>query len=44
MRFDLGAKWAARRNEAIDQGCGSLENVRRVVAEAESEGLLDDEE
>ena len=44
VRFDLGAKWAARRNELIDQGCGSIENVRRVVAEAEAEGLLDEEE
>ncbi|MEV5001489.1 hemerythrin domain-containing protein [Nocardioides sp. LML1-1-1.1] len=44
VRFDLGAKWAARRNELIDEGCGAIENVRRVVAEAEAEGLLDEEE
>lgn len=42
-RRELGAKWAARRNELIDQNCGSVENVRRVVAKAEKEGLLDDE-
>lgn len=44
VRRDLGAKWAARRNELIDADCGSLEHVRRIVKEAEREGLLDDEE
>lgn len=42
-RLALGEKWAARRNELIDSGCGSVENVRRIVAEAEREGKLDDE-
>ncbi|WP_028656753.1 hemerythrin domain-containing protein [Nocardioides sp. J54] len=44
VRFDLGAKWAARRNELIDQGCGSVENVRRIVEQARAEGLLDDDD
>jgi hemerythrin-like domain-containing protein len=44
VRRDLGAKWAARRNELIDQGCGAVDNVRRIVAEAAREGLLDDED
>lgn len=43
VRLELGEKWAARRNELIDQGCGSAENVRRIVAQAEREGLLDDD-
>lgn len=43
-RRDLGERWAARRNELIDQGCGSVESVRRIVAQAEKEGLLDEEE
>jgi len=43
-RRDLGERWAARRNELIDQGCGSLASVRRVVADAERQGLLDEEE
>ncbi|KRB77999.1 cation-binding protein [Nocardioides sp. Root190] len=43
VRLELGAKWAARRNELIDQGCGSEDNVRRIVAQAEREGLLDDD-
>src|SRR5690242_14200577 len=42
VRTDLGAKWAARRNELIDSGCGDVENVRRIVAKAEREGKLDD--
>jgi hemerythrin superfamily protein len=44
VRADLGEKWAARRNQLIDDGCGSVENVRRIVAEAAAEGKLDDEE
>ena len=28
----------------IDEGCGAVENVRRIVAEAEREGKLDDED
>ncbi|WP_067437507.1 hemerythrin domain-containing protein [Nocardioides jensenii] len=43
VRRELGEKWAARRNKLIDEGCGSLTNVRRVVAKAEKKGLLDDE-
>ena len=34
VRRELGEKWAARRNQLIDEGCGSIENVRRIVAEA----------
>lgn len=44
VRRDLGEKWAARRNELIDQGCGSVDNVRSVVEEAAKKGLLDEEE
>jgi hemerythrin-like domain-containing protein len=44
VRRDLGEKWAARRNQLIDEGCGSISNVRRIVAKASKEGLLDDEE
>lgn len=43
VRLELGAKWAARRNQLIDEGCGEADNVRRIVAQAEREGLLDDE-
>jgi hemerythrin-like domain-containing protein len=44
IRAELGATWAARRNELVDGGCGAVENVRRIVAEAAREGKLDDEE
>ena len=44
VRADLGEAFATERNEQIDAGCGSLENVRRIVAEARHEGLLDDDE
>lgn len=41
-RIALGEKWAARRNELIDAGCGDIDYVRRIVAEAAREGKLDD--
>jgi hemerythrin superfamily protein len=43
---DLGEQFAAERNRQIDDGCGSLTHVRRIVAEARREGLLgeDDDE
>lgn len=40
IRADLGAKWAARRNELIDEGCGAPSKVRALVAEARREGVL----
>ena len=43
LRYDISNAVAARRNELIDSGCGSVENVRRIVAEAEREGKLDDD-
>jgi hemerythrin superfamily protein len=43
VRRELGEKWAARRNQLIDEGCGDVENVRRIVEEAAREGKLDDE-
>jgi len=44
VRADLGEKFATERNRQIDNDCGSLENVRRLVKAAEKEGLLDDDE
>lgn len=40
VRLDLGEKWAARRNELIDERCGSEANVRRIVQAAQKAGLL----
>ncbi|HSP59723.1 MAG TPA: hemerythrin domain-containing protein [Ornithinimicrobium sp.] len=43
-RRALGEKFLAARGTQLDQGCGSLENVRRIVEEARREGLLAPEE
>jgi hemerythrin superfamily protein len=42
VRADLGAAFATERNKQIDAGCGSLEQIRELVARAERDGLLDD--
>jgi hemerythrin superfamily protein len=44
VRADLGEQFATERNRQIDDNCGTLTNVRRVVAAARREGLLDDDE
>ena len=44
VRADLGEQFATERNQQIDDGCGSLAQVREIVAEARREGLLDDED
>ena len=44
VRAKLGADFCEARNAAVDAGRGSLEDVRSIVAEAEEEGLLDDED
>ena len=41
VRADLGEAFAKRRNELIDEGCGTLTQVRQIVATARREGLLD---
>jgi hemerythrin superfamily protein len=42
-RTELGEQFAAERNRQLDNDCGSIDNVRRLVAEARREGLLDDD-
>ena len=44
VRAELGVAFATERNRQIDDDCGRLDNLRRIVAEAEKEGLLDEEE
>jgi hypothetical protein len=44
VRAELGEAFATERNKQIDDGCGTLDNVRKIVAEARREGLLDDDE
>jgi len=41
-RAELGLAFATERNQQIDAGCGSLDQIRRLVAEAGRKGLLDD--
>ncbi|MGI8900701.1 MAG: hemerythrin domain-containing protein [Nocardioides sp.] len=40
-RAELGEQFATERNRQIDDNCGTLTNVRRIVAAARREGLLD---
>jgi hemerythrin superfamily protein len=40
VRQRLGAAWAAKRNQLLDEGCGSVENVRAIVERSEDKGLL----
>ena len=44
VRADLGEQFATERNRQIDDDCGRIENVRRIVAEAREQGLLDDDD
>lgn len=44
VRAQLGEAFATERNKQLDADCGSVDNVRRIVQEAEKEGLLDDED
>jgi hemerythrin superfamily protein len=44
VRDELGEAFAIERNRQIDAGCGTLTNVRRIVAAARKAGLLDGEE
>lgn len=44
VRAELGEKFATERNAQIDADCGSVDNVRRLVQQAEKEGLLDEDD
>ena len=43
-RTKLGDAFVTERNAQIDAGCGRIENVRKIVARAKSDGLLDESE
>ena len=43
LRTELGEKFATERNQQIDDGCGTITQIRGLVAAARREGLLDDE-
>jgi hypothetical protein len=42
VRADLGLAFATERNGQIDSNCGTITNVRRLVAAARKEGLIGD--
>ena len=42
VRAELGDRFARERNAQVDAGCGSVDNVRRIVDEARKAGVLDD--
>ena len=44
VRADLGALFARERNTQIDQGCGTVTQIRDLVADARREGLLDEDD
>ena len=39
----LGAAFAKARNAQLDADCGRVENVRKIVEEADREGLLSED-
>jgi len=41
-RAELGKAFAQERNAQIDADCGRIDNVRRIVQEADDKGLLDE--
>ncbi|CAA9336195.1 MAG: Hemerythrin domain protein [uncultured Friedmanniella sp.] len=43
-RAELGKAFATERNAQIDDDCGRVENVRALVAKAEEDGLLEEDE
>jgi hemerythrin superfamily protein len=43
-RAELGTAFLTERNQQIDDGCGSVEHIRQLVAEARREGLIDDDQ
>jgi Hemerythrin HHE cation binding domain len=44
VRAELGEQFAAERNRQIDQDCGAVDNVRRIVEDARRRGLLDEDD
>lgn len=44
VRAELGQVFARERNAQLDAGCGTLAQLREIVAEARRKGLLDDDD
>jgi hypothetical protein len=43
VRAELGEQFARERNDQVDAGCGSVDNVRRIVEAARKAGVLDED-
>jgi hemerythrin superfamily protein len=43
LRNELGEAFATERNQRIDAGCGTVDEIRDLVDEARREGLLDED-
>jgi hemerythrin superfamily protein len=44
VREKLGVAWATKRNQLLEQDCGSIDSVRAIVERAHREGRLPQEE
>jgi len=44
VRAELGVAFATERNQQLDDDCGAIDNVRRIVEAAEKKGLLDEDD
>ena len=44
VRAELGVAFATERNKQLDDDCGAIDNVRRIVDAAEKKGLLDEDD
>ena len=44
VRAELGVAFATERNKQLDDDCGAIDNVRRIVEAAEKKGLLDEDD
>jgi hypothetical protein len=42
VRAELGEQFARERNGQVDAGCGSIDNVRRIVESARETGVLEE--
>ena len=40
VREELGAAWLTRRNQLLEEGCASLEQVKALLHKAEKEGVI----
>ncbi|WP_147061660.1 hemerythrin domain-containing protein [Knoellia locipacati] len=40
VRAELGVAWATRRNQLLEEGCASLDQVKALLRRAESEGVI----